>query len=456
MLMRIQNCFTIVVAVLSCITFTFGSRRNQSPASCTTTGVETDCREKHLMEVPATISHSTQKLYMDGNPLKILKSNSFNLLPSLLNLSLINCHLSTLDPKSFVGLTNLTILNLSNNSIKSFPDLLFGADLKNLQYLYLKFNSISRISQNALDHLVKLKELHLEHNKLTAIHQHSFTKLAHIKWLSIDHNSLVTAYASWFTPITKTLTHLSLGHNPWVCDSKMCGYKNWTSAAHKKFSGAVDITCSKTNTSLKNIHSKTLCATNKIIVIASNAPKMPVKTVGLAATISLECPDKLSTSWKYSSKSKNGSFVPIKQDEKIKIAPGVLTITGTAKHDGGTYCCLDTVGDDLQHTPSGSPHSTPHCFSLKIKSQSFTKPASPSSGGGSGGASAAVIIIIIVILVLVVGVWYFRRKRRNYGLLSDESVFQPSYDDPVSQESSHISVHNGGTGDTTMMGEAYV
>ena len=43
-----------------------------------------------------------------------------------------------------------------------------------------------------------------------------------------QHNSLNNASEDWFRPITKTLTHISMSHNPWICDSRMCGYKNWT------------------------------------------------------------------------------------------------------------------------------------------------------------------------------------------------------------------------------------
>ncbi|GAB6024235.1 TOLL-like receptor [Chamberlinius hualienensis] len=146
----------------------------------------------------STCENSISNLYLDGNPLKILKNNSFCHLKNLTKLFISNCDLTSIEFDAFKFNNNLKDLTVNNNQLSQIPHLghfkslvnLFIANslitsiknedlvnCKDLQRLYLAGNRISHIEDKAFDQLGKLYTLNLNNNKLTTI-SHAFGKLS--------------------------------------------------------------------------------------------------------------------------------------------------------------------------------------------------------------------------------------------------------------------------------------
>ncbi|GAB6024241.1 TOLL-like receptor [Chamberlinius hualienensis] len=149
-------------------------------------------------------------LYFSGNPLKILKNNSFCHLKNLTKLNLSNCSLNSIEVDAFkfngkleelhLGnnqfteipilpyLDSLTVLSISNNLITSIKNEDFIIKYKKLRILILSGNSINHIEDNAFDQLSNLNELDLSDNQLTTISK-TFQKLK-AKSLKLEINLL--------------------------------------------------------------------------------------------------------------------------------------------------------------------------------------------------------------------------------------------------------------------------
>lgn len=401
---------------------------------CSYTNFQANCSNLRLTKIPTDILSNTTTLDLSWNKISTLRFNIADMTPNLTKLVVAHCGLGSVDNNTFVELKNLSELYLNGNKLNGLSTGVFGTDLLSLGVLYLNDNQIGRIAQNIFDHLTHLKELHLENNLITYIHPHAFNKLRSLSYLSIEYNQLETADPSWFSPILKSLQHVNLQHNKWMCDSRMIKYKNWTSANHanlRKFSTKMDISCG--SKFLKEIHTSEL--TQRI-------PTLKAKNFTSGSSVTLSCPDKMSTTWNYKSKLK-GLFNQVVSNDKVKRSPGFLTLTVATKTDAGIYCCRHNIGEDLAPAPSQMTNNQ-YCYVLEANA--YVKlPEQKSSSAG------AVIIVMLVILAIVGSVvWYVRRKRLRYGLLSDETVFQPTYDE--SSNITYNATHNSGN-DTD---EAYV
>ncbi|XP_071663693.1 toll-like receptor 3 isoform X1 [Patagioenas fasciata] len=125
------------------------------------------------------------------------------------NLSLSNVNLSYIGKSTFQGLqgTNLTVLNLSQNSLSVIEDDSFQW-LSSLQYLSLKHNKI-HISSRLFYGLSSLKHLNLINSLIGKIEDFSFHWLYHLEYLIMDNNNFPGITANMFTGL-KNLKYLSL------------------------------------------------------------------------------------------------------------------------------------------------------------------------------------------------------------------------------------------------------
>ncbi|NXI68553.1 TLR3 protein, partial [Anseranas semipalmata] len=126
------------------------------------------------------------------------------------NLSLSHVKLSYISKSTFQGLqgTNLTVLNLSKNSLSVIEDDSFQW-LSNLEYLNLKDNNIISVSSRLFYGLSSIKYLNLINFLTGKIEDFSFRWLYHLEYLIMDNNNFPRITTNMFTGLNN-LKYLSL------------------------------------------------------------------------------------------------------------------------------------------------------------------------------------------------------------------------------------------------------
>ncbi|XP_042726496.1 LOW QUALITY PROTEIN: toll-like receptor 3 [Lagopus leucura] len=126
------------------------------------------------------------------------------------NLSLSHVKLSHISRLTLQGLqgTNLTVLNLSKNSLSVIEDDSFQW-LSNLEYLNLEDNNILKVSSRLFYGLSSIKHLNLINALTGKIEDFSFQWLYNLEYLIMDHNNFPQITTNMFTGL-KNLKYLSL------------------------------------------------------------------------------------------------------------------------------------------------------------------------------------------------------------------------------------------------------
>uniref|UniRef100_A0A8C7ZDZ3 Slit homolog 3 (Drosophila) n=1 Tax=Oryzias sinensis TaxID=183150 RepID=A0A8C7ZDZ3_9TELE len=134
------------------------------PDVCTCSDAVVRCSNRGLRSLPKGIPKDTTELYLEGNMLTSVPKE----LAALKQLSLVdlsNNSISTLAPYTFSNMTQLATLILSYNQIHCFPVHAFDG-LKSLRLLTLHGNDLSTIPEGAFNHLTSLSHLALGANPL--------------------------------------------------------------------------------------------------------------------------------------------------------------------------------------------------------------------------------------------------------------------------------------------------
>ncbi|XP_036403919.1 slit homolog 3 protein [Megalops cyprinoides] len=134
------------------------------PESCTCSDTVVRCSNRGLRSLPKGIPKDTTELYLEGNLLTSVPKE----LSSLKQLSLVdlsNNSISSLAPMTFSNMTQLSTLILSYNQIRCIPVHAFDG-LKSLRLLTLHGNDLSTIPEGAFSHLTSLSHLALGANPL--------------------------------------------------------------------------------------------------------------------------------------------------------------------------------------------------------------------------------------------------------------------------------------------------
>ncbi|XP_038664994.1 leucine-rich repeat-containing protein 69 isoform X2 [Scyliorhinus canicula] len=165
-----------------------------------------DLNGKNLSRVPKAVGRlfELSRLHLKNNQLSDLPAelqltelnlgnNSFEELPDVLKhlrqlkkLHLFGNKLETLSPSVFESLTNLVLLNLSNNKLTTLPEEIHR--LEQLKYLTLNNNQLESIPSK-LCVLQKLCELHVARNELKSL-PHDIGYLTNLKTLSVPRNQI--------------------------------------------------------------------------------------------------------------------------------------------------------------------------------------------------------------------------------------------------------------------------
>ena len=126
-------------------------------------------------------------------------------------LSTVNQGITSLQKGDFAGLTALTVLNLSRNTLTSLPEGIF-AGLAELAELNLSGNQLESLPEGAFDGLVKLEEINLASNRLTGVPEGAFSGLTALIILFMSSNDLSSLPEGLFSGLTALKT-LGLNDN---------------------------------------------------------------------------------------------------------------------------------------------------------------------------------------------------------------------------------------------------
>ena len=181
------------------------------PDGCSCTSDLTACIDQDFTDIPDGIPTNTQKLFLKGLKITILKENAFQTLTQLKTLDATQCEIKVVEPNAFKGLVNLASLDLKSNKITELKAFTFSG-LPALKTLSLEGNQIEVIDNQALNHL-NLTSLNLEKNEnLREIAPKAFAD-ANIQRLRIFKSALSSQSAQALKPLQASLRELSWEFN---------------------------------------------------------------------------------------------------------------------------------------------------------------------------------------------------------------------------------------------------
>lgn len=170
--------------------------------------------------------------------------------------------------KLFTYLTNLTILDISNNNIRKIPGGVYENLPRNLTVLHISHNSLIDFNWDKLTFFYQLQKLDLSFNSLTNVtgvtglnvsytlsfldlsHNHIFHLDAgflnggkHLQALSLSNNKLTTINQSTFHPIS-VISTLYLQRNPFQCTCDLFNFILWIEKTNVKIPRlTTEVTC---------------------------------------------------------------------------------------------------------------------------------------------------------------------------------------------------------------------
>ncbi|XP_051987308.1 vasorin b [Xyrauchen texanus] len=159
------------------------------PTDCTCTTIYSIlCFSRRAPKMPSDVSTEAKSLYVFKNGIETLSQEDFDGLSNLEMLDLSQNKLTELPDRVFEPLSSLLNLDLSANQIVHISQESF-AGLELLERLYLYNNFIESIHPAAFDGLELLIELKLQGNKLTTL---PALKMPHLLLLDLRFNSIPT------------------------------------------------------------------------------------------------------------------------------------------------------------------------------------------------------------------------------------------------------------------------
>uniref|UniRef100_M4ANP0 Slit homolog 3 (Drosophila) n=1 Tax=Xiphophorus maculatus TaxID=8083 RepID=M4ANP0_XIPMA len=124
-----------------------------------------------------------------------------------------------------------TELYLEGNQLSSVPKEL--AALKQLSLVDLSNNSISTVAPFTFSNMTQLATLILSYNQIRCVPLHAFDGLRSLRLLTLHGNDLSTIPEGAFGHLT-SLSHLALGANPLYCNCDLRWLSQWVKAGFKE------------------------------------------------------------------------------------------------------------------------------------------------------------------------------------------------------------------------------
>lgn len=157
-----------------------------------------------IREIPANtfLNRRLRILDVSHNNLNSIRGNALQDLRALVHLNLSMNALTQLDDKSFVGLTNLLVLFLSENQILNIQPNTF-AHLQSIHRIDLGWNKLKTLSGNIFGaQVLPLQKLFIQKNNIETIQPRTFVSVPNIDFLSLAHNRIRQLDDNLFEPLT--------------------------------------------------------------------------------------------------------------------------------------------------------------------------------------------------------------------------------------------------------------
>ncbi|XP_041067226.1 leucine-rich alpha-2-glycoprotein-like [Carcharodon carcharias] len=164
-----------------------------------------------LHEVPENIPSSATSISLEFTNITTLKEKDFVGLFQLQELHLSSNKLTNISSGALKDLHQLTVLDLTNNLLNTFPRDLFSTSL-NLTTLSLEGNKLQTVNPLWFQHLHRLESLSLSNNMLKSLPPNSFQNLTNLITLDLSSNKLENFPATLLNKLSK-LERLNLGNN---------------------------------------------------------------------------------------------------------------------------------------------------------------------------------------------------------------------------------------------------
>ncbi|KAL2084815.1 hypothetical protein ACEWY4_020333 [Coilia grayii] len=227
------------------------------PSTCDCLNTAVKCVNKNLTSIPQPLPEDTKTLFITGNNIQRLTTDSFpKPLTNLTEVYLTGNGIEEIDSRVFYNVPNLSLLDLSNNSIREFsaealaPDnTLLTLNLSRSLYNYSYNGEISRLFINSTP---KLSKLDLSNNQMVFLPDSMFTGLLDLTFLDLRKNSIVSVSSGTLrNPLLSVLdlrdnalrelsngtlsdfstnpglTDIRMTDNPWLCDCNIVDMQDW-------------------------------------------------------------------------------------------------------------------------------------------------------------------------------------------------------------------------------------
>ena len=162
-------------------------------------------------------------LFLEGNQLKELKSNLFLGLGNLELLALSSNKIKALERDTFTAVNKLKSLHLSDNLLTHLEAGSFRG-LISMNILYLNANGLSSIDHSIFRDAANLTHIDISSNLLTDVPD--FTNLKHLDFLNLRNNSLIMVNRNDFSNLSLTAELFVDQHEICECFSSRMGICN--------------------------------------------------------------------------------------------------------------------------------------------------------------------------------------------------------------------------------------
>jgi hypothetical protein len=165
--------------------------------------------------IVSPVDSTVKRFRIENNPrVEFLPENLSEKFPSLAAVEVQNCAIKSVSEHHLKGLHDLIGLYLGFNKIKTIDNNAFKDNLK-LEYLALGFNKIKYLSDDLFKSLRNLKQLFLNDNQIRYIDQLIFKTPTSLERIDMDNNEVKFLHPETFSTLSN-LKNISIANNQLV------------------------------------------------------------------------------------------------------------------------------------------------------------------------------------------------------------------------------------------------